>query len=219
MVADQNEGKEGLTLRKGDSSWREGWREGKEAVGGGGPSLTHNVLKTGWGCRHGDPKQNKMMARKDFVAVHFPTPYWKWGQDVSVGVTPAHQSMGTDSMERRGAAGRGGVWSFFPFFFNHQKFMRHKMRQKREERLYPCLEGGRRMVMTDDDDGGEDVKEIRPTIWKNKIRKWKQQKKKKTHITLPTLGPEIKHNKPPPPPKEISILKQPSACASQKTKT
>lgn len=31
-------------------------------------------------------------------------------------------------------------------FSNHQKFMRHKMRQKREERLYPCLEDGRRMM-------------------------------------------------------------------------
>lgn len=31
-------------------------------------------------------------------------------------------------------------------FSNHQKFMRHKMRQKREEWLYPCLEDGRRMM-------------------------------------------------------------------------
>lgn len=47
---------------------------GEEA---GSHSFTHNFLKTEWGCLHKAKK--RVMARKDFVAVHFPTLYRGWG--------------------------------------------------------------------------------------------------------------------------------------------
>lgn len=43
----------------------------------GSHSFTHNFLKTEWGCLH--KAKTRMMARKDFVAVHFPTLYREWG--------------------------------------------------------------------------------------------------------------------------------------------
>lgn len=49
---------------------------------------------------------------------------------------------------------------------NHQKFMRHKMRQKRKEWLYPCLEDGRRMM---EEDAGE-IKNKNKTQQNKKIK-------------------------------------------------
>lgn len=54
-----------------------GYRSGEET---GSHSFTHNFLKTEWGCLHKAKK--RVMARKDFVAVHFPTLY-REGGDVS----------------------------------------------------------------------------------------------------------------------------------------
>lgn len=110
-----------------------GLRSGGET---GSHSFTHNFLETEWGCLHKAKK--RMMARKDFVAVHFPMLYRKWGEDVSLEAIWHKKNKTKHKLDEE---------ENFEFS-NHQKFMRHKMRQKREERLYPCLEDGRRMMRT-----------------------------------------------------------------------
>lgn len=88
--------------------------------------------------------QKRMMARKDFVAVHFPTLYQEWGGEgggmfLQIILWQNEKKPTTTELDEE---------ENFEIS-NHQKFMRHKMRQKCEEWLYPCLEDGRRMMEDD----------------------------------------------------------------------
>lgn len=68
----------------GELGWRGrvgggGYAQGRET---GSHSFTHNFLETEWGCLHKAKK--RMMARKDFVAVHFPIENGRGGGVVSL---------------------------------------------------------------------------------------------------------------------------------------
>lgn len=117
-----------------------GGRSGEEA---GSHSFTHNFLETEWGCLHKAKK--RMMARKDFVAVHFPTLYREWR---GAGGCVGGMSLQIFSWQEKKKKHKVDEEENFEIS-NHQKFMRHKMRLKTEGVALSLLGG-----WTADDGGG-----------------------------------------------------------------